>query len=226
MNGANQSDASQSKFSGRIPNLNLCKTTLFFANPWGIAFTKQSGSEAGYAISAGSDLLVKVNIAADGTLSFTGGPTSTLSIDLNDPKNPATSGFNAGKTPQGIAITDDGKTAYVANFVSRNISIVSLATDKVTNVIRTTALPAPGSKQELSLVGAEMFFSSRGHSISQRARRFRWITVSLKLDGRRVRVAIWSKRQCEDPRGNHSSAGRRRTAPRRNRARSISATGR
>jgi hypothetical protein len=44
-------------------------------------------------------------------LSFTGGPTSTLSIGLNDPKNPATSGFNAGKNPQGIAITDDGKTA-------------------------------------------------------------------------------------------------------------------
>jgi YVTN family beta-propeller protein len=163
VNGANQSDASQSKFSGGIPNLNLGKTTLFFSNPWGIAFTKQSGSGAGYAISAGSDLLVKVNIAADGTLSFTGAPTSTLSIDLNDPKNPATSGFNAGKNPQGIAITDDGKTAYVANFVSRNISIVSLVTDKVTNVIRTTALPAPGSKQELSLVGAEMFFSSRGH---------------------------------------------------------------
>jgi len=66
-NGPNQSDASRSKFSGGIPNLNLGNTTLFFANPWGIAFTKQSGLGAGYAISAGSDLLVKVNIA--GTLS-------------------------------------------------------------------------------------------------------------------------------------------------------------
>jgi hypothetical protein len=82
---------------------------------------------------------------------------------LNGPTNPATSGDNAGKNPQGIVITDDGKTAYVANFVSRNISIVNLLTDKVSKVIRTTALPAPGSKQEKTLVGAEMFFSSRGH---------------------------------------------------------------
>jgi hypothetical protein len=112
VNSAHQTDASQSKFSGGIPNLNLGKTTLFFANPWGIAFTKQSGSGAGYAIAAASDFLVKVNIAADGTLSFTGGPTSTLFIDSNDPKDPATSGDNAGKNPQGIVITDDGKAAY------------------------------------------------------------------------------------------------------------------
>jgi YVTN family beta-propeller protein len=174
VNGAHQTDASLSKFflgkNNLGPNLHLGaqtpeagKKTLFFANPWGIAFTNQKGNGAGYAIAAGSDFLVKVNIAADGTLSFTGGPTTTRYIELNDPADPATSGDNAGKNPQGIVITDDGKTAYVANFVSRNISKVNLVTDKVIQVIRTTALPAPGSKQEFSLVGAEMFFSSRGH---------------------------------------------------------------
>jgi YVTN family beta-propeller protein len=174
VNGGHQTDASLSKFflgSNNLgPNLHLGaqtpeagKKTIFFANPWGIAFTNQKGNGAGYAIAAGSDLLVKVNIAADGTLSFTGGPKTTRFIDLNDPTDPATSGDNAGKNPQGIVITDDGETAYVANFVSRNISIVNLLTDKVSKVIRTTALPAPGSKQEKTLVGAEMFFSSRGH---------------------------------------------------------------
>jgi YVTN family beta-propeller protein len=174
VNGINQTDASLSKFflgSNNIgPNLHLGartpeagKKTLFFANPWGIAFTNQSGDGAAYAIAAGSDLLVKVNVAGDGTLSFTGGPMTTRYIDLNDPANPATSGSNAGKNPQGIVVNDAGTTAYVANFVSRNVSVVNLTADSVSKVIETTDLPAPGSKKEEVLVGAEMFFSSRGH---------------------------------------------------------------
>lgn len=174
VSGGMQSDASLSKFflggSKLGPNLHLGaqvpevgKKTLFFANVWGIAFTNQSGSGSGYVISAGSDLLVKVNVASDGTVAFTGGPKTTRYIDLNDPANPATSGVNAGKNPQGIVIDDSGTTAYVANFVSRNVSIVDLTTDAVMKVIKATDLPKPGSKQEEVLVGAEMFFSSRGH---------------------------------------------------------------
>jgi YVTN family beta-propeller protein len=175
VNGANpQTDASLSKFflgsKNLGPNLHLGarvpekgKPTLFFANPWGIAFTNQAGNGAGYVIAAGSDLLVKVIVAADGTLSFTGGATTTRYIDMNDPNDPATSGDNAGKNPQGIVIDNAGKTAYVANFVSRNVSVVNLATDTVSTVIRTTSLPKPGSKGEVVLVGAEQFFSSRGH---------------------------------------------------------------
>jgi hypothetical protein len=84
---------------------------------------------------------------------------------LNDPANAATSGINAGKNPQGIVISDDGTTAYTTNFVSRNVSVVKLDTDPETviKVIKTIDLPAPGSEQEVALVGAEMFFSSRGH---------------------------------------------------------------
>jgi YVTN family beta-propeller protein len=174
VNGNNQTDASLSLFflgsTGVGPNLHLGaqvpekgKQTLFFANPWGIAFTNQSGPGAGYVIAAGSDLLVKVYVAANGTLSFTGGPETTHFLDLNDPANPATSGANAGKNPQGIVITDNGKTAYVANFVSRNVSVVNLPADQVIKVIQTTPLPAPGSDAEEVLVGAEEFFSSRGH---------------------------------------------------------------
>ena len=46
--------------------------------------------------------------AGNGTLSFTGGPTTTRYIDLNDPANPATSGDNAGKNPQGIVVNRQG----------------------------------------------------------------------------------------------------------------------
>ncbi|HYV31933.1 MAG TPA: hypothetical protein VEO53_12625, partial [Candidatus Binatia bacterium] len=139
------------------------KRRLFFANVWALDFTSQSGAGSAYVVSAGSDLLVKLNVAADGSLSFTGDADTTRYIDLNDPDNAATAGPNAGKNPQGITITDDGTVAYVANFVSRNVSVVSLTNDTVIAVVPTADLPAPGSVSETNLVGAEMFFASRGH---------------------------------------------------------------
>jgi YVTN family beta-propeller protein len=139
------------------------KRRLFFANPWAIAFTSQIGEGTAYAVSAASDLLIKVTVAADGRLGFTGGNNTTRYIDLNDSTNAATSGPYAGKNPQGIAITSDGTRAYVANFVSRNVSVVDLTTDTVITNVQTSDLPAPGSLGETNLVGAEMFFSSRGN---------------------------------------------------------------
>jgi YVTN family beta-propeller protein len=139
------------------------KKRLFFANVWGIGFTKQSGAGAAYIVSSGSDLLVKANVDASGKLTNTVDADTTRYIDLNDPANPVTSGNNAGKFPQGIAINRAGTRAYVANFVSRNVSVVDLTNDQVLTVIRTAPLPPPGSPQEVVAVGAEMFFSSRGN---------------------------------------------------------------
>jgi YVTN family beta-propeller protein len=155
---------------GRFLNLHLGARTpeagkkrLFFANPWAIAFTNRSGNGSAYVVSAGSDLLVKIRVAADGRIAFTGGASTTRYIDLNDPANPATSGANAGKNPQGIAITNDGRRAYVTNFVSRNVSVVDTTTDQVVRTIQTSAPPPAGSPAEVVAVGAEMFFSSRGN---------------------------------------------------------------
>ncbi len=139
------------------------KRRVFFANPWAMAFTSQSGVGSAYVVSAASDVLVKLTVAADGSLAFTVDANTTRFIDLNDPDNPATSGAKAGKNPQGIAITSDGTRAYVANFVSRNVSVVDLNSDAVIAVVSTADLPAPGSAGETNLVGAEMFFSSRGN---------------------------------------------------------------
>jgi len=141
------------------------KLKLFFANVWAIGFTNQSGAGSAYVVSAGSDLLVKLNVNAAGLPSFTVAGNTTRYIDLNDPTNPATSGNNAGKNPLGIAINSAGTRAYTANFVSGNVSVVNLNTDSVIKVVRTTPLPAPGSAAERILVGAEMFFSSRGHFV-------------------------------------------------------------
>jgi len=166
VNSASQTDGSEGKFlnlhlGARAPEAG--KKKLFFANPWAIAFTKQSGSGAAYVVSAGSDLLVKVNVAPNGALSFTGGPQTTRYIDLNDPANPATSGLNAGKNPQGIVINKEGTKAWVNNFVSRNVSLVNLKTDQVIKTIRYAPLPPSGSQDEVVLAGAEMFFGSRGN---------------------------------------------------------------
>ena len=138
------------------------KTKLFFANPWAIAFTTQSGVGTAYVVSAASDLLVKLNVDASGKLSFTASNTTTRYIDLNNPNQASTAGANAGKNPIGIAINSDGTRAYVANFVSHNVSVVDLDADAVIATMGSSPLPVPSSSGETNLVGAEMFFSSRG----------------------------------------------------------------
>jgi YVTN family beta-propeller protein len=139
------------------------KKKLFFANAWAIGFTTRSGAGFGYVVSAGSDLLVKVRVAADGRIAFTNDADTTRYIDLNDPANPATAGANAGKNPQGIVVDAAGRRAYVTNFVSRNVSVVDLQNDRVITTIQTSA-PAPaGSIGQVVTAGAEMFFSSRGN---------------------------------------------------------------
>ena len=161
--GRRQTDASAAKFlnlhlGARNPEPG--KKRLFFANAWAIAFTSQRGAGAAYVVSAGSDLLVKVNVGADGKLAFTTDADTTRYVDLNDPANAATSGANAGKNPQGIVINRN--RAYVANRSSRNVSVVNLSNDTVQKVIRTAPPPAPGSQAEVVAVGRDMFFSSRG----------------------------------------------------------------
>src|SRR6266487_1403457 len=72
--GTTQIDAGNTKFlnlhlGARDPEPG--KRREFFANPWAIAFTTQIGDGTAYAVSAASDLLVKVNVSAAGKLSFT-----------------------------------------------------------------------------------------------------------------------------------------------------------
>jgi YVTN family beta-propeller protein len=166
VNSPYATDASAAKFlnlhlGARDPEAG--KKRLFFANVWAIAFTNQSGAGTAYVVSAGSDLLVKVNVAADGKLGFTVDDNTTRYIDLNDPANPAASGDNAGMNPQGIIINRAGTRAYVMNYISRNVSVVDTTQDKVIATVRTRAEPAPGSAAETVQAGAAVFFSSRGN---------------------------------------------------------------
>lgn len=136
------------------------KKRIFFSNPWAIAFTTESGVGNAYALSSGSDLLVKLNVDANGVLAFTNGVSTTRYIDLNDSQNASTSGAKAGKNPLGIVIHNN--KAYVMNYISRNVSVVDLSTDSVTQVLQTSSLPFAGTQDEQLQVGKEIFFSSRG----------------------------------------------------------------
>jgi len=165
VNGNAPVDAGPAKFlnlhlGARTPEAG--KPRLFFANPWAIGFTTQSGAGNAYVVSAASDLLVKLNVDAAGKLSFTASNTTTRYIDLNNADQPPTTGTNAGKNPIGLAINSTGTRAYVANFLSHNVSVVDLASDSVITTMRSYLLPTPGSQGETNIVGAEMFFSSRG----------------------------------------------------------------
>ena len=143
------------------------KKKLFFsADPWAVAFTSESGSGNAYVVSSGSDLLVKLNVDASGEITFTGDISTTRYVDLNNPTDPATSGAKAGKNPLGIVIRNiapGNNRAFVLNYISRNISVVDLDTDVVTQVIAVTALPPAGSQEEQLQVGKEIFFASHGH---------------------------------------------------------------
>ena len=141
------------------------KQELYFANPWAMAFSNRAGDGTAYVVSAASDLLVKLNVDAAGALHFTGDVDTTRYIDLNDPDAPETSGSSAGKNPVGIVINERGNRAYVLNYVSRNVSVVDLSRDRVAAVVSIDRLPVPGSHSETLLVGAELFFSSRGNFV-------------------------------------------------------------
>jgi YVTN family beta-propeller protein len=159
----NQSDGGAINLHLGARNPEPDKKRLFFANPWAIAFTSQTGRGNAYVVSAGSDLLVKLDVSSGNKLSFTVDDDTTRYIDLNDPEVGATRDEKAGKNPQGLAINSDGNRAWVMNFVSGNVSVVNLKQDKVIDVIQTAPPPVSGSLEEKILVGAEMFFSSRGH---------------------------------------------------------------
>ena len=66
-----QTDAGSLNLHLGARNPEPAKKTLFFANPWAIAFTTQTGRGNAYVVSAGSDLLVKLNIGAADNLHFT-----------------------------------------------------------------------------------------------------------------------------------------------------------
>lgn len=125
---------------------------LFLAVPWAVAFKRQANE--GYAVSLSSNVLVKVQLDADGT------PTINAPKSADDPG--AIVRILVGQGPRGIVINSTDTRAYVANENSRDVSVVDLVTEKELHRIRSAALPAAGSTGARALIGKAMHDSSTG----------------------------------------------------------------
>jgi YVTN family beta-propeller protein len=127
---------------------------LFFANPWAIAF--KHGTNEGYVVSAGSDVLVKITLDDSGipsvvTVPAAGDTTQVLSIEV---------GFN----PRGIVVNNADTRAYVMNYISKDVTVVDLTQSPEAAIasIQSADLPAAGSEGAVFLLGNRLFNSSRG----------------------------------------------------------------
>jgi YVTN family beta-propeller protein len=153
--------AAKSELAGGTINLHAAvknqtfKPKLFVANPWAIAF--KHASNDGYVVSAASDVLVKVSLDDNGVPSVVTVPAEgdTTRVALID----------VGKNPRGIVINNADTRAYVANYISKDVSVIDLTVSPEAEIARLQSadLPAPGSDGEKFLLGNELFNSSRGH---------------------------------------------------------------
>lgn len=153
--------AAKSELAGGTINLQTAvktqtfKPKLFVANPWAIAFLHNGN--AGYVVSAASDVLVKVNLDGNGIPSVV--------LDPADGDTTRVSLIDVGKNPRGIVINNADTRAYVMNYISKDVSVVDLtqAPQKEVSRIQSVDLPAAGSDATKFLLGNELFNSSRGH---------------------------------------------------------------
>jgi uncharacterized protein (TIGR03437 family) len=127
-------------------------TKRFVTQPWSIAFKHKT--DEGYVISAASNIAVKVKLDATGTPSVQSDPADATRV-LEIP---------TGKNPRGIVVNSTDQTAYVMNYVSRDVTVIDLsgAAEKVTATLRSAALPAAGSPEDKVQAGKELYFSSVG----------------------------------------------------------------
>jgi YVTN family beta-propeller protein len=149
--------ATQTINMNRGVNFEAAATQLFFAVPWAIEF--EHSSNTGYAVIAGSNVLVKVDLDADGT------PTIHAPAAAGDPG--AVVRIPVGQNPRGIAINRSDDRAYVMNEFSRDVSVVDLETQAVIATVPTAKLPEPGTEAATIQIGKAIFNSSTGVALPQ-----------------------------------------------------------
>jgi uncharacterized protein (TIGR03437 family) len=128
-------------------------TKRFITQPWAMAF--KHAVDEGYVVSAASNIVVKLKIdPTTGAATVQSDPTDTTRV-LEIP---------TGKNPRGIVVAASDKTAYVMNYVSRDVSVIDLtgSVEKVTATLQSESLPAAGTAADKVLVGKELYFTSIG----------------------------------------------------------------
>jgi YVTN family beta-propeller protein len=135
----------------------VAPTRLFVGVPWAIAF--EHASDVGWAVASASNIVVKVDLDANGT------PTINA---------PAAAGqasgivrIPVGQNPRGIAISSNDTRAYVANEVSRDVTVIDLQNNSVLTTLRTSDLPVAGSDEATLLLGKALFYSSTGVNLPE-----------------------------------------------------------
>lgn len=120
----------------------------FITSPTDISFVP--GTDIGYVTSAGSDIVLRTVFNADGA------------IEIGSPIN---FHIKAGQNPRGSVISPDGARLFIANRVTRDLSVISLAiqSDEVPRVA-STATPDPNVDPEgfARLKGFRFFNTSFG----------------------------------------------------------------
>ena len=119
-----------------------------------LAFVPASG--IGYLTSYGTDAVFRISFAADGSLSEVGA-TANHFINLAPATGPA-----VGRLPMGIAIANAGGTALTINETTRNVSVISLATQSVVTAVESSPLPTAGSDEEHEIEGRRFFVTGLG----------------------------------------------------------------
>ena len=139
---------------------------LFLGVPWAIAF--EHDGPVGWVVAAASNVAVKVVLNADGT------PT------INAPTGPGQpSGIvriPTGQNPRGIVINSSDTRAYVANEVSRDVTVIDLVHERVLDTVSTSDLPPPGSPEASLVVGKALFNTSTGVNLPSLG-----VTVPLRM---------------------------------------------
>ncbi len=126
---------------------------LFITQPWALAFKHQA--DEGYVVSAASNVVVKLAVL----------PVSGTATVQSDPGNPdRVLQIKVGKNPRGIVINGSDTRAYVMNHVSRDVSVINLATspEVVMATLKSANLPTPGSLADAVHIGKELYNTSVG----------------------------------------------------------------
>lgn len=123
---------------------------LFIGMPWHIAF--EPNSNEGWVVAMAANILVKVTLDENGT------PT------LNAPRAAGETGnivrIETGQKPTGLVINSTGTRGYVANEVSRDVTVVNLDANQVVTTVSSAELPTPGTTEATVQYGKAIFFSS------------------------------------------------------------------
>ena len=128
-------------------------TRRFITQPWAMAFKHQA--DEGYVVSAASNIVVKVRIDPQtGAPTVQSDPTDTTRV-LQIP---------TGRNPRGIAIATSDRTAYVMNYVSRDVTVIDLTgtAERVSATLSSASLPAAGTPEDRVQIGKELYHTSIG----------------------------------------------------------------